>query len=105
MEQGQLGLSGRIRTQYNKLMKINPFGFNILIKPIEKKQILVSDQPSLCEYGEVIAVGNKVTEIKVGDTIGYTVFGINSLEIDGTKHYFVPETSEFILGTIELDQV
>lgn len=81
---------------------IIPFGNNILVKPTEKKQILVSDQGSMCEYGEVIAVGDDVQKIKVGDTIGYTVFGINSLEIDGKKHYFVPETAEFILGKISL---
>lgn len=84
-------------------MKIKPFGQNILVKPTEKKQILVSDQGSLCEYGEVIAVGDDVQKVKVGETIGYLVWGISSLEIDGTKHYFVPETSEFILGTLELE--
>lgn len=83
-------------------MKIIPFGHNILVRPTVKKQILVSDSPSLCEYGEVIAVGDKVESIKVGQNIGYTVFGINSLEIDGEKHYFVPEVSEFVLGVIEL---
>lgn len=82
--------------------KITPFGNNILVKPTEKKQILVSDQGSLCEYGEVMAIGDDVQKIKVGDTIGYTIFGINSLEIDGKKHYFVPETAEFILGKIEM---
>lgn len=83
-------------------MNIKPFGNNILVKPTEKKQVLVSDRASLCEYGEVIAVGDDVTKIKVGETIGYTVFGVNSLEINDTKHYFIPETAEFILGTIEM---
>lgn len=81
---------------------ITPFGKNILVRPHEKKQVLVADRASLCEYGEVIAIGDEVEKIKIGDTIGYTVFGVNSLEIDGTKYYFIPETSEFILGTLEL---
>ena len=79
---------------------IRPYGINILVKPIEKKQILISDQRSLCEYGKVIAVGEDVKNIKVGDTIGYLIWGINSLEVEKTKHYFVPETSDFILCTI-----
>jgi co-chaperonin GroES (HSP10) len=81
-------------------MEIKPFGKNILVKPIEKKQILVSSQPSLCEYGTVIAIGDEVTKIKVGDTIGYTVWGVNSLEIENEKHYFIPESGEFILGVL-----
>ena len=49
-------------------MNIIPFGDNIIVKPIEKKQILVSDNKSLCLYGEVVAIGDKVREldIKVG---------------------------------------
>ena len=86
------------------MTKIKPFGNNILVKPIIKKQILVSDQPTLCEYGTVLETGEDVIKIKPGDIIGYTVFGLNSLEINGEKHWFIPETSEFILGTIELSE-
>ena len=81
---------------------ITPFGNQILVKPVEKKQILVSEQRSLCEYGTAVAVGDEVKKIKVGDTIGYVIWGINSLDIDGTKHYFIPEDPRFILGTIAL---
>lgn len=81
-------------------MTIQPFGRNILVKPAEKKQILVSDRGTLCEYGEVIAIGEDVDAVKIGDTIGYTVFGINKLEINDEVHYFVPQTDEFLLGKI-----
>ncbi len=86
-------------------MEIKPFGFNILVKPTEKKQTSYADQKSLCEYGEVIAVGDEVTRIKVGDTIGYTVFGVNHLQVEDQKYYFIPETSEFVLGTIIKDDL
>jgi co-chaperonin GroES (HSP10) len=82
--------------------KITPFGKNILVKPIEKKQILVTDEGNLCEYGEVIAVGDKVEEVKVGDVIGYTIWGVNRLVIDDEKYYFIPETDDFLLGKITL---
>lgn len=97
-------------------MKIIPFGNNVLVKPIVKTQILVADKASLCEYGQVLAVGEDVgnhwfwlfrvfgikkkNRIKVGDTIGFLVWGIQELDVEGTKHFFVPETSDFILGTL-----
>jgi co-chaperonin GroES (HSP10) len=83
-------------------MKIIPFGKNLLIEPNEKKQTLVSDTKSLCEYGTVIEVGDEVEKIQKGDMVGYLVWGINSLEIDGKKYYFVPEDDQFLLGKLEL---
>ncbi len=81
--------------------KITPFGYNILVEPIKKKQVLVSDQASLCEYGKVVAVGSDCSgQIKVGDTIGYTVWGLKHLEIGDSRYYFVPESDDFLLGVI-----
>lgn len=81
---------------------ISPFGNQILVKPREKKQVLVADKRSLCEYGDVVAVGDSVEKIKVGDVIGYTIWGMNSLEINDVKYYFIPEDSRFILGKLNL---
>lgn len=78
-------------------MKIKPFGNNILVKPHEQDTILKAEG-GLCEYGEVVDVGNDVKEIKVGDIIGFTVWGVNRLTIENEKHYFIPEDSRFILG-------
>lgn len=80
---------------------MKPFGRNILIKPIEKKQVLVSDNPSLTDCGEVIAVGDLVKEIKVGDTLAYVFWGILKVEdIDGELFHLILETDEYILGTL-----
>ena len=83
-------------------MTITPFGKNILIKPVEKKQILVAEKNTLCEYGEVVAIGSDVKNIKVGDVIGFLVWGMQSLDVDDSRHYFVPESDDFILGTINV---
>lgn len=93
--------------------EIKPFGNNILVKPSEKKNPLLSER-KMCEYGKVIAIGENVGRdwlgfkkkgsIKIGDTIGYTVWGLNSLEIKNEKHYFVPEDPRFILGTFSLPE-
>lgn len=80
---------------------IKPFGKNILIKPVKKEQVVMSENSPLCEYGEVIAIGSEVEKIKVGETIGFLIWGVNTLEIGEDKHYFVPEDSKFILGTLE----
>ena len=81
-------------------MTIQPFRRWLLIKPVEKKQVLVSDDGTLNEQGEVIGVGNQVKEIKVGDKVGFSVFGVEKLIIDGQKHYFIKEDDEFLLGVI-----
>lgn len=80
---------------------IKPFGKNILIKPEEKKSILSADQGTLCEYGEVLAVGDEVERIKVGQKVGFLVWGINKLVVEEETFYFLPESSDFILGFIE----
>ena len=83
------------------MIKIKPFGNRILVKPVEKKQVLVSDDGTLNEYGEVIAIGDDVKMIKVGDKVGFSVFGVEKLVIEEVKHYFIEENSEFLLCTIE----
>jgi len=82
-------------------MTIKPFGKNILIQPAARSQVLVSDQGSLCEYGKVIAIGDEVTKVKVGDNVGFLVWGIQKLDVQDTIYYFIPETSDFLLGFIE----
>lgn len=82
-------------------MEIKPFGKNILVSPIAKKQVLVNENKSLCEYGLVSAVGSNVKNVSVGDKIGFTIWGLNKLAVEGTDYYFVPEDDRFILGVIK----
>lgn len=82
------------------MLKIHPFGDRILVKPIVRQQVLVSDDGNLNEYGEVVAIGHDVKVIKVGDRIGFSVFGIEKLVIEEEKFYFIQESPEFLLGTI-----
>lgn len=82
-------------------MQIKPYGKNILIQPTAKAEVLVSEQGTLCEYGKVLAIGDDVKTIKVGDTIGFLVWGISKVVVQDETFYFIPETSDFILGFIE----
>lgn len=83
------------------MINIRPFGTNILIQPAAKSQVLVSDQGTLCEYGKVIAIGDEVKKIKVGDEIGFLVWGSQKLVVRDETFYFIPEDSDFLLGWIE----
>ena len=82
-----------------------PFGNNIWVKPIEKEQVLVSDRRTLCEYGEVMGVGKDVQEVKVGDIIAFTIWGLNSIDIDEkTRYYIVQENPDFLLAQLSLSE-
>lgn len=78
---------------------LKPFGRQILIEPVKQKTLLTGEN-TLTEYGKVIAIGNKVEEIKVGDVVGFLVWGLNHLDIDEVRHYLVYEDDQFLLGTI-----
>lgn len=84
-------------------MQIRPFGSRILIKPAAKTQVLVSDQGTLCEYGTVVAIGNDVVHVKVGDSVGFVVWGVEKLDVRDEIFYFIDEKSDYILGFIEED--
>ncbi len=82
-------------------MKIIPFGDQILVKPIEKRDGPLGEEGNLSEYGEIVAVGSGVATVKVGDRVGFSVFGVEKLMIDEQKYYFIRENAEFLLCTIE----
>lgn len=84
-------------------MKIKPFKDQILVEPFEKQQVLMADDGNLNEYGAVVAVGIDVMHIKVGDKIGFSVFGVEKLVIEDQKYYFIRESPEFLLAVIEDD--
>ena len=72
------------------------------MKPVEKKTVVVSDEGTLSEYGEVVAIGDACTgTIEVGTKIGFSVFGVEKLVIDDEKYYFIKQDDEFLLCTIQ----
>lgn len=96
--------------------KYKPYGTNILVKPASKNKV-IGDTSKFYLFGEVLGVGEKVgtfrfllwnfkrkDAIKVGDTIGYTLWGLNKIiEADGTEHFFVQDNPDFILGVMKND--
>lgn len=84
------------------MSKLLPFGDYLLIEPVPKSQVLVSDDEILCNYGTVIAVGSKADKELVGKAVGYEVWGVKTIEIGDKKHYLISQSSDFLLGEIVL---
>ncbi len=84
-------------------MNIKPLFNQLLIKPTAQEGVLISQEPSFLMHGEVLAVGPDCSQVKVGDIICYTLWGLNHIEIDKTKHYFVPEDKDFLLAILEAE--
>lgn len=77
---------------------MKPFGKNILFTPKSKDKI-IGDTSRFYLFGEVLAIGDRVESIKIGDVIAYTQWGLNKIMMeDGTEHFYVKEDDEFILG-------
>jgi hypothetical protein len=82
-------------------MTYKPYGNNILIAPKSKNKV-IGDTSKFYLFGEVLDTGNDVKNIQKGDTIGYTLWGLNKIvEEDGTEHFFVQDNPDFILGVIK----
>lgn len=78
-----------------------PFGKNILFQPHSKDKI-IGDSSKYFLYGKVLAIGNKVESVKVGDTIGYTQWSLNKLIMaDKSEYFFCKEDDDFILGILK----
>ena len=84
------------------MSKLLPFGDYLLIEPIEKEQVLVSDEEILCTYGKCIATGEKADKNLEGKILGYEVWGVKTIEIGDKKHYLISQSSDFLLGEIVL---
>lgn len=82
--------------------KFIPYYDKIQVKPFTQDSIILSQEETLIEAGEVVAIGSQVGFVKVGDIIYFDAWGCSKTpEIDGERHYVVPEKSQLILGKSE----
>ncbi len=82
-----------------------PYVNKIEVSPMNQESIILGEDKSLIEAGEVVAVGEKVTFVKVGDMIAFDSWGCSKTpEIDGVQHYVVPEDENVILGKYGSDE-
>lgn len=86
-------------------MEFKAYGKNIIVEPENKKKI-IGDTAMYHLFGKVLSVGDSVSRIEAGDIIGFTMWGVNELvEADGTKHFFVQDNEDFILGIIKKNEI
>ena len=76
--------------------QIKPIGKNILIKIDEQKETksgiaLPTNNDYIQEYAEVIAVGDEVKRVKVGQTIIFKSWALNTVVLPDQKVTFVEE--------------
>ncbi len=80
---------------------IKPFGKRILLDvSIKNNGFEVTDSIQLPEQATVIAIGDEVKKIKVGDTLllkGYSLDIV--LDNENNRHVFTLEDDNFILGS------
>lgn len=77
-----------------------PFSKNILFAPQSKEKI-IGDTSKFFLYGKVLAVGDNVENVKVGDVICYTQWALNKIVMaDKSEHFFCKEDDEFILAIL-----
>lgn len=81
-------------------MNIIPIGSKIYFEPENAKSLLVTDSKKK-EKGKVLAVGPKVTEVKVGDIIIFTPWAVDTYEENLEKYYFTEE-NELLLAKVEM---
>lgn len=79
---------------------MKPFGRRIQVRPEQAEGVIQTADRSLIERATVLAVGDGVSDrIRVGDTVTFTSFGVDSVDLQGERHYFLLEDDAFILAT------
>lgn len=80
---------------------MRPFGKRIQVKPEQAAGVIQTAEANLVEKAKVLAVGPEVENVKPGDTLLFTSFGVDSVDIAGERHYFLLESDKFILAHVD----
>lgn len=75
---------------------IQPIGKRVLVTPVSaeektKSGIIIPDtaRKEKPERGTVVAIGEKIDGVTVGDTIVFSKYGYDEIKIDGIEYYVV----------------
>lgn len=109
-----------MKKEKNKKINIQPLQNRVLLKPLTKDEVMSqqkknnfgiilpdNDKKEKSEQGIVVAVGEgEMVEgkripvsVKVGDTVVFSKYGYEEIEIDGEELYFIKEDN--ILAVIK----
>lgn len=81
------------------MSSLKPFGRRIHVRPEKQSTVIQTSDTNLVERAEVVSVGGSVHMIKPGDKVLFTSYGVDSIDIDGVRNYFLLEDDAFILAT------
>jgi co-chaperonin GroES (HSP10) len=81
------------------MTSLKPFGRRIHVRPEKAESVIKSQDASLVERATVVSIGPDVKVLKPGDRVLFTSFGVDSVDLDGERHYFLMEDDSFILAT------
>ena len=84
---------------------MRPILKSVLIKPSEAQKessegILLPDQPDRdfrVKQAEVVAIGEGVSQFKVGDTVFYKRYAADDVEINGEMMYLIEESDVLLV--------
>lgn len=83
-------------------MIIKPLNSNVLIKPEEEKIsetiITLDDDKKTPEKGEVLAIGEEVENVKVGDRVIFIKYSPNEVTVEEEEYLIINEDD--IIATI-----
>jgi len=74
---------------------LQPLDKRIIVKPIlpEKKVCVIITKDESPQSFEVIAIGDEVTKVNIGDRILIAAFSTSEINFEGEKHIVVNETN------------
>lgn len=71
---------------------VTPYFEYVIVEPVQKKQVLVSESGKLETFGKVVAVGPDATSTKVGDYVAFEMWDVKDCSINEKKLYSVQES-------------
>lgn len=79
-------------------MIIKPYHHKVLInvQAPTAGELDLSAKPTVVEYGEVVAVGNLVSDLKVGDKLFFKAWALDVITHEGETYYFLDTQGEGI---------
>ncbi len=72
--------------------EVTPYFEYVIIEPLEKTKIILSEGSKLETYGKVVATGPDVSQTKVGDYVAFELWDVKDCSINGKKLYSVQES-------------
>lgn len=83
-------------------MKLKPLSNEVQIKIDEAKAgvLNMESTQTAVEFGEIVALGENVKGLKVGQKIAFKAWSVDIVSIDGKRYYFINMDTNGIKATI-----